>query len=61
MRKSLRNNYGAVSPLEFTIASMALISTLVVVTASMAPPVEQASAQNYADANAKANEIMSIY
>jgi len=60
MRKSFKNNYGVVSPLEFTIASMALISTLVVVTASMAPPVEQASAQYYADANVKATEIMSI-
>jgi len=60
MKKLFKNNYGVASPIEFTIASMALISTLVVVSASMAPSVEQASAQFYADANAKATEIMSL-
>ena len=60
MKKLYKNNYGVASPLEFSIASVALISTLAVVVASMSPPVEQASAQLYADANAKATEIMSL-
>ena len=55
-----KNKYGASSPLEFSIASMALISTIVVVTVTMSPPVEQSAAQFYADANAKATEIMSL-
>jgi len=60
MRKLYKTNSGVASPLEFSIASIALIITLVVVTASMAPPVEQGSAQIHADANAKATEIMSL-
>jgi len=60
MRKLYKTNYGAASPLEFSIASIALITTLVVVAASMAPPVERGSAQIHADANAKATEIMSL-
>jgi len=60
MRKIFRNRYGAASPLEFSIASVALISTIVVVTGAMAPPVEQSAAQFHADASAKATEIMSL-
>ncbi len=60
MRKLYKTNYGVASPLEFSIASIALMTTLVVVAASMAPPAEQGSAQIHADANAKATEIMSL-
>ena len=58
--KLFRNNHGVASPLEFSIASMALISTIVFVTASMAPPVELDAAQFHADAGAKACEILNL-
>ncbi len=60
MKKIGKNNYGVSSPLEFSIASMALIATIVIVTASMSPPIEQQNAQLQADASQKANEIMNL-
>ena len=60
MRKSYNDDYGVASPLEFSIAGMLLIVTLVVVSASMAPPVEHGTAQLYADADAKSAEIMTL-
>lgn len=60
MKKICKNDYGVSSPLEFSIASMALIATIVIVTASMAPPIEHQSAQLQADVSAKASEIMNI-
>ena len=60
MRRFFKNRHAAVSSVEFAISSIALISSIAVVTVSVAVPSGFSTMQYHVDVDAKAQEITSI-